>query len=255
MQKIFLITLVILSTSCSHRIKVHTPSARFMSPEASGKTLGGEFQIMQQSGTEGVIYVNNNEIDNPMQLSNTASPISMSLNVGIMEKFDVLYYNYSKSATMLGLKYQILGKSRREAQAGNQSLAVTVGVGGQNETTRSESEDLFSSDIDIKETEVTRSLSDLSLIYGYRLHKTVLAYSSFHVTRHTLEAKITSNDTNLNGKTIDQATTNYGLALGLALYSGDAFKLNLEASAQRTDWTKNDPTTFGFFSAALGWIW
>lgn len=234
--------------SCA-QIELKTPSSRFMSPETSGKSLDYGLQLMQQSGVEAKVNIVANELDK-VDLSNTASPLAYSGYVGILEKLDLIYYNYIDSASLLGVKYQILGDSRANAKEGNQSLAVTLGGGGQSKTTTSQ--DLFDEDVD--KTELEQNLVDASIIYGYRAKDNILVYSSFHVSNHSAKLKIiANNDAALDGQTETYQTSNLGLSVGGMLYSSKKdFHIAIEASAQRVNWTHTDEKTFGFISGAIG---
>jgi hypothetical protein len=239
---------LIFLVSCA-QIELKTPSARFISPESSGRSLAYGFQMMQQSGTEAKVNIVANELDK-VELSNTASPLAFSGYVGVLENLDIIYYNYVDSASMLGVKYQIFGDSKEKAKEGSKSLSVTLGGGGQTQTTTSDN--IFDEKVD--ETELDQNLVDASVIYGYRIKDYILLYSSFHISNHTANLKIVSNsDPALDGASETYATTNYGLSLGSTIYTKNKkAHLSIEASAQRVNWTHSEEKTFGYISGALG---
>lgn len=234
--------------SCA-QIELKTPSSRFMSPETSGKALNYGLQLIQQSGVEAKINIVANELDK-VDLSNSASPLTYSGYVGVLDKLDIIYYNYIDSASLLGVKYQILGESKANAKQGNQSLALTLGGGGQSKTTTSQ--DLFDEEVD--KTELEQNLVDASIIYGYRTTDNILVYSSLHISNHSAKLKIISNnDSALDGQTETYKTSNLGLSLGSMIYNKKKnVHLSIEASAQRVNWTHTDEKTFGFISGAIG---
>jgi len=239
--------LSLIFTSCAE-VRLHTPSARYMSPETSGKELAIGGQYFQQSGTEITIDTSEGELDK-VQLRNNVSPMALNVYLGLKEFLDVFIYNYADSASLLGVKYQIFGDSRKKAKAGNKSLAVTFGGGSQSISTKSDR--LFSDDVD--KTELDQSLIDASIIYGQRLTDNLLVYTSFQISNHSADIKLESTDPDLDGESETYETTNYGASLGATLYTKNrGFHITAEASAQHVNWTNSDAKTFAFISGALG---
>jgi hypothetical protein len=234
--------------SCAE-VRLKTPSARFMSPETSGKEMAIGGQYFQQSGTEAKVELQANELDK-VELRNHISPMALNIYLGLKENIDVFLYNYMDSASLLGVKYQIFGQSRKKAKAGDKSLAVTLGGGSQSRTTTESN--IFSDEVD--KTELEQTLIDASIIYGQRVTDQLLVYTSFQISNHTADLTIKSNDDPaLDGQSELYETTNYGLSLGAKLYNKNkGFHISAEASAQRVDWTYTDPKTFAFISGAIG---
>lgn len=246
------ISVLTLLQSCS-QIKIKTPSARFTSPEANGRLFSGKIQIQQTGGTEAIVDLSNDKLDNSLYLKNTASPIEITGEFGILKNLDLFIKPHKDSATLTGLKLQFIGPNYKEAKAGDHSMAFTIAGGKE---TRSDSDDdSFLLDDSNTDVEIEQTVFDTALIYGYRLDNTSLAYISINATKYDLVLNF-NNDSNatLNNKEKDLATWAYGTAFGAVRYF-DQLYLNLEVNAQNTNWDDNESTTFVFLNMSLGWRW
>lgn len=254
-NRLSLLAIALISVSCAQVVKVHTPAAMFMTAESTGKSLGGKFLLSAQSGTQGTLVLTSNEIDNPMDLSNTVTPLGMGLDVGIIGKLDFYYRGIShESPGVYGLKYQFLGSPRVGASRGNHSVAFALARGAS--SSKAESDDLFDDDDSADfEAETGQEIEEAALLYSFRFHEDTVLYSNLRISSHELEVKVRDdNDPSIDGKKLDYETTSYALSVGIMRYFSSMFA-SIEVSAQKTDWTKNDPTTFGLIAGAFGWYW
>jgi len=242
--------------SCANKVRVHTPAPLFMTAEATGKSLGGEFLFSVMGGTEGSIDLDSDDLDGPLALRNDVAPMNMHLGLGIVEKVDFyLRSSLAESPGALGLKWQLLGKTKQEAQKGDHALAIFLG-GGSAQSSR-ESDDIFDGDSDSDfEAEADQTLREIGVIYSYRTGETSVTYSSFRVGTHDLEVDITKDNStpSLEGETYEAKTTFVNASIGIKRY-WKSKTASLELAAQNTNWSNNDSTTFAFISGALGWYW
>lgn len=236
-------------TSCS-QVRIHSASSRYISPEAAGKTLNGEIELQQQVGTQGRITLESNQIDNPMQLKNTISPLGTGLNLGILEKIDFIGYGRTDGPPLYGVKVQLIGDARDKAKKGNFSVALTAGMGNI-ESNFTNSELLTSASTKAK---VDQSLTDFSLIIGLRIDNDVLLYTSVQKGTHKVKMNIESTEASLDGKEINLETDLLGASLGLMRYF-ESYMVKFEASAQQLNWTNNKETTYGYLGVSVGRYW
>ncbi|MCO4756162.1 MAG: hypothetical protein KC478_16895 [Bacteriovoracaceae bacterium] len=251
-----LLTALIFLTSCAGVVKVHTPAPLFMTAETTGKTLGGEFLFSSLNGTEGSLLLESDSLDDPLKLRNDVTPLGMHLGVGIVEKVDFyLRSSFNDSPGALGLKWQVYGKTKQEAQKGDHSIAVILGGGStQSET---ESDDLFDDDNDSDyEAETDQTLREIGVIYSYRSGDDSVTYSSLRLGTHDVEVDIKkdSGTPSLAGETFEAETTFVNASVGVRRY-WKSMTASLELSAQNTNWTNNKSTTFAFLGGVLGWHW
>lgn len=250
--KVTSLLLLLLLFSCAE-VRTLTPSSRFISPESAHDTGHGSVQAFYQMGTESTLNANENEFDKPMDLDASAR-FSMGLDVNIYEKINLFYFTNQDSAPLFGMKYQLMGPNKKEAKKGDQSLAITLGGGGSSEAR--EDENAIFDDSDFHEVRVHRNLLDASIIYGKRIEERVLWYSSVQITQHRLHVAIEDDSSSLNGESIDYQTTNLGAASGIMLYDKKGrFHFAIEASYQKTKWTKNDESHRAFINGAMGFNW
>lgn len=244
--------LLIFICSCA-KIKVNSPSPRFISPEAQGKLFSGQVRLEQQGGTEGTIDFENDALDNPLALRNTVSGPASSIDLGLLEKLDLTIKGNNNAATVYTLKYQILGESEKQAKAGNRSLAVSLGYGYEVMNENESDVDLFSSSKNT-EAEVEQSILETSLIYGYRPHNDTLVYFSGQISKQDINFKLSSDNSALDGKSFSLNSWIYGLSLGARRDFQKSYFV-MEVSSQNTNWTNNDPMTYAFINMAIGYKW
>ena len=248
------ILLAMLFSSCA-KIQINTPSSRFISPEANGKLFSGSVRGSTYKGTEGTVDFSEDKTDNPLELRNNVTGLGVDLSLGFIDRLDFLLRSSANAPSIYTLKYQILGAPRLEAKKGNQSLAVTFGYAQQEETQSESDTSVFNDSDDSIEADITQKLVDLSLIYGYRPSDDTLVYGSLQLTQHDVDFKITDSDSSsLTGEKFSINSATYGLALGATRYF-NKFYSTLEVSAQRTNWSNNDPVTYGYLSFAFGFKW
>jgi hypothetical protein len=253
----YLLVLALVFTSCA-KIKINTPSSRFISPEANGNLFDGSARLSGSSATEGTLNFDNDKTDNPLELRNNVTGLGLDLDLGIVEKLDFIIKGSASAPGVYTIKYQILGDPRSTAQIGNQSLAVTVGYGTQLESQSENDSGIFDDSSDNTSADIEQSLMEFSVIYGIRpqsLKKEGLFYGSIQASKHDINFEITKSDNiALDGKTFSLNSWSYGASLGAIRYF-DKYYANIEMSAQRTDWTNNDPMTYAFLSMAMGYKW
>lgn len=245
-----LLLLIILTFASCSQVRIHSAATRFISPEATGKTLSGEIEVQVQSGTEATITLESNEINKPMKLRNDVTPIGTGLNLGLLERVDFIGYGRTNGAPLYGVKVQLIGDPKAQAKKGNFSAAITAGMGSA-ESKFSKSE-LFSSED--TEASVSQSIKDYSVIVGYRTEDDVVLYLSAQMTNHKVDLSLESTEASLDGKKINLLSDNLGLSVGAIRYEG-SFVIKLEASAQQTNWTNNEQTTFGVAGVSVGRHW
>lgn len=249
----FLLLVLLFSASCS-QIKIQTPSSRFSSPEVQGKLFTGSFRMEQSSGAEGTLDFDGDNTDNPLLLRKDVSTLGLNVDIGLIEKIDLSMHSTTYTPTVYTVKYQILGDARLKAQKGNKSLAISFGYGSQEQSQTKSDFDIFSSSSAVS-ADIVNNMYEFSVLYGFRPESDILLYTSAQATKHDIDFKLSSDTSSaLNGESFSLNTWAYGLSLGAIRYF-DKYYLNAEISAQKTDWTNNDPKTFAYANLALGYRW
>lgn len=247
-------------TTCQKRIDVRTPSTQMISPEAIGKRFMGEASVFSSQGTLAEVDLENEQSDNPLLLSESPSllgNIGGNAEVGAFTSMDVVIRSTGDDAPiMAGLKYQIFGDPRVSAKRGNHSLAI-VGLFGM--ATKDERNDdaieLTPQDEEV-DTQIDIMASDVSLIYGYRIEDTVLAYIGSTYSTMSFKGELESDkNATLDGKEIDYSGHTTGANLGLMIDLGRLVNLKLEGSHQKVNWEKTDPRSFNYVSIGVGFNW
>ncbi|MEK7357539.1 MAG: hypothetical protein AAB250_13890 [Bdellovibrionota bacterium] len=237
-----------LFTGCA--TKLYIPGNRFMSPEASGELLKGDFKV----GGVGVTHVevadditSASPNTTPLLLKN--SSMELGLQLGLASRLDAYYNIVFGAPSAVGLKLQLIGDTAQNSKKGNFSLAIAGGAFiGNLKTTATVGSDTGNSDVNFGGYEALIPI-------GYRANDGFLVYVTpfqSHVTA-AVDIKRTSG-----GVTTTTAQPNgfgvmRGVTLGLRL--GGGFFLALEASGTETTWTREQPSTLEstkFSDTAIG---
>lgn len=257
----FLIISLFLLSACSHRIKVRTPSTRFISPEAQSDSLDGEFSVYYAAGSRAELDLKNGQPDNPLNVYNEPKSIifdsvGLSGDIGIIKSLDLLILSNGKDTpTLIGIKYQLFGKTRKEAKKGDHSVAISY-AGGNSSKSDKDGEDLelTAQDEDSK-VELDLESTDLSLIYGYRFSNTQLVYTGMSYTTSKFSGILESQNVNLNNQKVKYNAFITGAHLGYFSYLSKNASFKAELSGQKIKWTNTKEKQFAYFSMGFGIHW
>lgn len=256
---LFVLVVTSILTSCSHSIKVRTPSSRFISPEAGGRLFASEVSGFYAAGTRAKVNLKNEKVDDPLVLDNDTAlfdSIGLNASIGLHEKFDlVMSAGGNHTPTLFGIKYQLIGKKRKDAKKGDQSLAITIMNGTSGQTQESgEDLELTPQDDDTK-VELDRDVMDYSIIYGKRLSDTGLAYAGLSYTSYKFKGTLDSQSSELNNKVLKNSGEIIGAHIGYISYVNKILSLKIETSAQQVNWDYTKAKTFGYISGGMAFYW
>lgn len=253
-RKIVKLLFLLILTGCSHRIKFKTPATRFISPESGGKAWATEASIYNVAATTATLNLSNEKTNNPLELShNEDLQVGINASIGIIDKLDfITLFDGQGTTDLYGVKYQILGKNRKEAKKGDHSFALTAAYGNGYETSK-EGEDLelVPMDEDTK-LDLHKQAQDIGLIYGKRTSDKTLTYLGINYTTYQYSGPLTSQNNNLDGKNIYYGGKVLGANLGINHYVGDHLIFKFELNTQRVQWDHTDPMILSAVSFGIG---
>jgi hypothetical protein len=243
-----LMSLLLALSGCATRI--YLPGNRFVTPEASGRFLGGEFH----TGGAGVTHVQVADdmtavTPNTTPLLVKNSTLAVGGQLGLLPILDFYYSNAFGGATAYGVKVQVLGEPANTAKEGNLSLAIVgaIQAGSQNSSVESSGVS-GKSDVSFSGWEGVLSL-------GYRPAEGLLIYLSPFVSQTKATVKIERSVSGVTTNTTqpDGVGDMKGLSLGLRV--GSTVFLTLEGSLTEAVWTRTSPSELKsdkFTDQALG---
>jgi hypothetical protein len=169
----------------------------------------------------------------------------LGVNLGLIPKLDAYFdWGMINSASIVGVKYQLLGDSRRAAKEGNSSLALTVGYLFESHSGKvSDQGQAFGSTERAAEYDFALSGADLGLIYGYRPIDVFLVYGgvfgNFSRTSGSWNrTKPYSQEVDLKSS-VRQQGMNLGISTGYESFQGmiEVSYTELRAGSNRTNET------------------
>lgn len=168
----------------------------------------------------------------------------------------VIQKSGSTDPLMGGVKVQLMGAPRVQAKQGNHSLSVALLAGaGSKEDENDERIELTPQDDEIKTTLDIFSTS-ASLIYGYRLSNSILAYAGGTYSTMKFEGELESdNNATLDGEEIEYEGFTNEANLGVMIELGGLFTLKLEGANQKVKWERTSARTFTYYSVGLSFNW
>lgn len=248
--------MTLLLTSCSTTIDFKIPGNRFHSPEVSGDTLNGKFQVgfgrahkFETATLYGDSIFSSNASKDTEGRIQESKALTFDLNVGVVEELDFYMRSTADSALMYGLKYQFLGDNTKEGH----KLTVMAAYGTGSETESSQrvigesSERIYKADLDIKAWEA-------ELIYGYRHNKNILGYVNLNYSSFDTETFLSSPS--FDDERIIVTARSYGLLLGVDLTTKDRKTgVIIESGVVKSEWDNRFDDTDIPIGANIYWNW
>jgi len=234
LMKVALMLLIFIFCSCAQRIKV--PINRTISPEAIGS--GFEVEYKKTGFSHGVLQFENGEVDNPLLMGKLQED-ELYLGVGISRNADIFVKIPKESATLLGLKVQVMGSPSKDRKVGH-NLAFTLAMGAER--------DDFD---DVVQIELKSDVQDYSIIHGYRFNDMFMVYEGISLSNFTFSGKISDAPASFSDDQFTyQANNIIGGHAGIEA-GGAAFKVRIEYGVQQITWSNTEKKTFSFLGYSL----
>jgi hypothetical protein len=252
-MKNFIFLFLFLSTACS--TSVRTLGTRMLSPESNGSkgVLGGgsvEARLMGNSHTR--LNFENDQLNNHVERREPVSALGVAGDLGIVEKLDLfLILPFNDAITLYGLKYQLLGETRKEAKKGNFSLALEVGHGNGGRSS-DESYD-FNAD-NVKKFTVDKTHTEAGLILGYRWTDQILNYLNGIYFHENMDGKVTTDSGSLTDAHFKYSQYGMLYSYGLIIYQ-KSMQVKLDYSYMTSQWSKTGTVTASTLSGGIGFNW
>jgi hypothetical protein len=157
------------------------PYSRLDSPETMGEFKRGK--VHAGIGRAANLEFATDASSRPLSIIETPEPrydlqTFAQIDFGLLKRLDVSLREFINSPWMLGLKFQPIGSSRKEAGAGNFSLAITGAVGATTSNRSGNQSGLFGRGGYPWDSNLTTTAQDAAIIAGYRIDARWLTYSS-----------------------------------------------------------------------------
>lgn len=212
--------------SCAQRIKV--PINRMDSPEAIGG--GFDLEYKQMGYSQGLLDFSDSSTTNPLEMRSVTNR-ELYLGGGVSQNVDLFVKVPEESASLLGIKVQVLGTPNKAKAVGHQ-LAFTLAMGAARDTFDGDYEIMLKSDV-----------TDYSLIHGYRFNEYAMIYEGISLSNFSFEGKIEDDNTGLDSdEFLYDATNILGVHAG-AVFGTTNFKFKLEIAAQKVKWSNTPDKT------------
>lgn len=259
MKKLALVLLPLLGTGCA--IIVNTPSVRFDTPEARGK-LGKGYIGIGGTVTKAVTVVSLTTSTPPATQPSQDSGLSIPIfgGLGILERLDLelkgqpaYAYSGATSPTLLRAKYQILGRTRAQNDAGFEAgpvLATTFGGGFSQLST---SNHQTTPDVTARGETLTFA-GDLGAVGGYRFTSWYLLYTGVAYTFYSVAGTITQSGSTTGSYPfsglIHHASADLGMRFDIAF-----FWVQLEGALSYATLGSSSGPVLPTVGGALGFQW
>ncbi len=215
--------LVLSLLTCSHHAPVTVPltSSRLDPPELStqpnGVSLG--FNVMRPNE---IIVIPDGKADPPIfnapRLSNRSAYPNLSPHMAlpVKNRFELSYDIYSG----LMLRAQLLGQDREASKVGNKSTTLSIGYNFNSDSNELYESDRPGTDFILAEYDWRMHSFRTNLLYGYRIHKSVLGfggafYETFSLTGHLNQYAFPALIESDEKYDFDGQGTKMGLGLGV----------------------------------------
>ena len=229
---------LILTSGCTS-VEIKKPATRLMSPEVSGRLMGGQAGA-QLLGTATVKIIKETTSSAPSTNPNIdeSQDFGVQLHLGLMSRLDVYLETSMVGPNATGLKLQLLGDGFNSAGKGNTSLSLfgapLWGSWEQEDTSNSGQTNEVKSSTDVK---VSGFEAGVSL--GHRVMELMLVYLTVYHSEFTGKANLDQTDSGVatpNLVDVEGEGVVQSLALGIVL--GKGLFVQPEAAYVIGDWKR-----------------
>lgn len=255
MKNIFLFISLLGLASCSSVI--NTPSARMISPEANGAFLKGSVDLRLAGTKRDHFEFQNNDPKKPFAEVDTTHKVGGLLDLGLVDRLDFIYLGHlsSTSSGILGLKGQVLGKTKDESKKGNFSLSLIAGAGG----TSFDYDDL-DNDVNDFFTNVEKLSADVEhyeggLLLGYRSLDRLLHYANAVFFQENIRGKVTTDGNTLVDAKFKDSQEGMIYSTGIMYDLGANWGLKLDYTHMVSAWRSFRGSTTNTLSGAISAAW
>lgn len=248
--------ILLLSSLVSCASHVHTPQTRMISPETQGAFGSGHLEARLSAVQQDRLSFPGNDINQPVDSSITVHKLGGMLDLGLLKRLDLLYSDaiFGSAIGILGLKFQLLGKTRNESKKGNFSASFFTGYGNSKVKT-SDRSDIRNWTSDIDEIEFEVAHDEYGLILGYRWSNQLLHYFNTYYFHQNLKGSVTTDDGVLLDRSFKDTQDGMIYSTGLIFDLGTAWYLKADYSHTTSKWSSFRGNTANSVSAAIGAYW
>ncbi len=238
-QKIvYSLLFVILSSGCTS-VEIKKPATRLMTPEVSGRLMGGRAGV-QLLGSANVKIIKEATSSTPSTNSNIdeSQDFGLQLHLGLMSRLDIYLESSLVGPNATGLKFQLLGDGRASAGAGNTSVSLfgaPLWGSWEQENTENSGQ---ANEVKAK-SEVSVNGYEAGVSAGHRLYDVLLLYLTVQHSEFTGKASLdqtdsgvlTENLVDVEGEGVVQSAA-FGFVLGRGAF------VQAEAAYVIGQWTR-----------------
>jgi hypothetical protein len=257
-MKISLLFLIFILFSCASSFR--TPEARMLSPEAQGKPGLGSLELRLASFQRRRANFKDNSTKKPFVPAASLYGVTGNLELGaIFRKLDI-YVNpnlFSNAASVIGVKYQLIGKTRNESDRGNFSTSLAAGYGGYSGGYNKEA--FFQSSEKtpdhIKKLNYKMDHFEAGVISGYRWTKNLLHYVNYFYVHEDVSGEVQTVDKVLNFKRFNTHNKGSLASTGLMFYFSERGYLKADYTHMLSAMKAGRSQSSNTGSAAIGYSW
>jgi hypothetical protein len=250
MKILFLLSLLSL-ISCSTNVR--SLGTRMLSPESQGELGKGAIDARIQGNMNSKLNFANDKTQNHVERGVPSYALGLAGDMGLVRKLDVYAIApLNDAAGVLGLKYQLIGESRKEAKKGNFSVSIAGGFGSS--STEATSSDLTVNGDNVKKLKTDRDLIEGGLIAGYRWADNIVNYvNAYYVNQH-VEGKVSTDSGVLVNAPFHYNQNSYIYSTGLIFYN-NRLQLKVDYSHMVSNWIKTGSHTASTLNGGIGLSW
>jgi hypothetical protein len=246
-----LFSLLLFLVSCSSRIEVITPSSNFTLPEANGEFANFDLNINQSNGSLLAILIN----DSTGAVTSTTTTSTLAyggnLNFGFSKYIDFYAKASTHSPHLFGVKIQLKGSPKNQAESKNFSVAFNMGI-GQNKYAGAGAENfgiqLGSSDYSLNRTHTS---IEMGVSVGYRFIKEYLTYLNIEKLSENVHGQIKYEDNPSDNKSMDISGEHMQYTMGV-MYFYEVYNWGAEIAFQQMAWESSNKVNSNTLNLLFG---
>tara|TARA_B100001971_G_scaffold84647_1_gene77975 strand:- start:84414 stop:85169 length:756 start_codon:yes stop_codon:yes gene_type:complete len=236
--------------SCANQPRLQSPAQNFLTSETQGKFLESQFSFSHLPGATVNIDIDEDSTQEDLSVEEINNQFAALLQTGLFRNVDFFTRVQPYSPILLGLKMQIMGRPKLEAEYKGNSLSLFMGLGRMKYYDQSGS-NLSQSTSGDYEFNRSHNIAEYGFVYGHRLYSDILLYTRYTIVKQSIIGDIKyPENSSMDGERIDIKGSHTHYTIGSMWYT-KRLNIGLEVLFAQYDYegeTLNTP----FFTLILG---
>ena len=203
MVRVLICTFLLIITSCATQPRLQSPAQNFLTSETKGEFLAGDYKLSHLPGATVNVNIEEDSTSESLDVKEINNQFAAGIQTGLVRNVDFFTRIQPYSPLLFGLKMQLYGRPKNEAEYKGNSFSLFMGLGRQKYYDQSGNNLTQSSNGDY-EFNRSHNLVEYGFVFGHRFYSDILLYTRYTKVQQSIIGDIKyPENSNLDGKRIE----------------------------------------------------